>query len=85
MRTVQAVCAERMVRLRQGRCPLHGAIMLPNSGWHYPITEAPYFEVACPSEVCSVRAKAYSQRGPWQLLPQWEYLLHDAITGPLHR
>ncbi len=36
---------------------------------------ADYTIVECPRRDCHIRAKAFSVDGPWELLPEWIYLL----------
>jgi hypothetical protein len=59
---------DRLHRLHQGRCPVHGISMPQVDSWYYPEAGRAYTVVGCPREDCSIRAKAYSIDGPWELV-----------------
>jgi hypothetical protein len=75
---------DRARRLEQGQCPIHGLRLRQVGDWHRE--EGGMFAgmecvlVECPRQDCRVRAKAYSlQNGPWELLPEWGYLLEQVL------
>ena len=64
---------DRELRLSIGGCPVHGIDMSQKS-WDQN-NGNPYSIVECPRNDCDIRAKAYSYDGPWELMPEFEYLL----------
>ena len=73
---------DRLNRLNDGRCPIHGIWMSQVDGWYYPDDREPYTIVGCPRSDCEARAKANSFDGPWELLPECLYLLDERYAPP---
>ncbi len=71
---------DRELRLSEGRCPVHGGWMGQIAGW-IENDGAPYTFVVCSRKNCDIRAKAYSIDGPWELAPEFEYLLQQDESG----
>lgn len=70
---------DRVKRLSEGRCPVHGIPMPQVDRWYAQedglLSGKQYTIVECPRADCQIRAKAYQWDGPWELLPEWKYLL----------
>lgn len=71
---------DRIDRLNQGCCPVHGSWMSQVGGWCDVETDAPYTVVGCNRQNCDVRAKAYSADVSWKLLPEFTYILEGEST-----
>ena len=81
--------ADRLFRLSEGRCPVHGYWMPQVDGWYYSDTGERYYWpedaedmgmytiVGCPRKDCGIQAIAFSLDGPWELLEEWEHLVKD--------
>ena len=83
--------ADRLLRLSEGRCPVHGLRMPRVDKWYFVDTDEPdidwdedsadretYTIFGCPRKDCGIKAKASSFDGPWELLEEWKYLLNDS-------
>lgn len=68
---------DRLRRMNDGRCPIHGTAMGQVDGWYYPEGEKPYTIEGCGRRDCHVRVKAYSYDGPRELMPEWAHLLKE--------
>lgn len=72
---------DRTNRLSEGRCPVHGIWMPQVDSWHEQnggaLDGAQFTIVECPRGDCHIRAKAFSIDGPWELLPEFVYLLEQ--------
>lgn len=72
---------DRVKRINEGRCPIHGLYMPQVGYWEEQkggaLDGAVVTEVECPRKDCNIRAKAAGPDGPWELLPEWKYLLQD--------
>ncbi len=70
---------DRLRRLNQGCCPIHGIWMPQVDRWQERIggalDGAQVTIVECPRKDCSVQAFAASVDGPWELLPDFQHLL----------
>ena len=71
---------DRELRLSEGRCPIHGGWMGQVDSW-YEMDGVSYTVVGCGRRDCNIRAKAYSMDGPWELMPEFEYLLQQGENG----
>jgi len=74
--------SDRMRRLNQGRCPIHGTGMSQVDSWYYPADREPYTIVGCPRHDCDARAMANSYDGPWEIMPECLYLLDERYIPP---
>jgi hypothetical protein len=70
---------DRIKRINEGRCPIHGVSMTQVSCWDKQIGGAldstDVCVVECPRRDCHIQAVAASADGPWELLPEWDPLL----------
>ncbi len=73
---------ERLNRLHEGRCPIHGLAMNQVDRWYYPKEREPYTIVGCGRGDCEVRAMANSYDGPWEIMPDCAYLLDERYIPP---
>jgi hypothetical protein len=54
------------------------------SGWfegYGDSSELDYPLVQCPRRDCEITAMELSDKGPWELLREWQYLLEQSETG----
>ena len=76
--------ADRRARFKNGCCPIHGLGMSQVAGWEERIGGR--FDgdnvtiVGCARRDCAVRAYALGPNGPYELLPEFEYLLADGAV-----
>jgi hypothetical protein len=73
---------ERLNRLNQGCCPIHGSFMSQVDGWYYPEDREPYTIVGCSRRDCDARAMVDSYDGPWEIMPECAYLLDERYIPP---
>lgn len=70
---------DRIKRINEGRCPIHGLYMPQVGRWEEqiggPLDGAQFTIVECPRNDCNIQAKAVGPQGPWELLSEWDYLL----------
>ena len=71
---------DRQLRLSEGRCPIHGIWMPQIESWHEE-KGISFTIVGCPRKNCNIKVRAYSINGPWDLLPQFKYLLQQGEQG----
>jgi len=71
---------DRELRLNEGRCPIHGLTMNQVTPW-YESNGVEFTVVACPRKDCEIKAKAFDIEGPWELLPEFDYLLNQNSKG----
>lgn len=75
----QQSAADRRKRLGEGRCPVHGIFMPQVGGWSRRVGGAldgkQVTIVECPRRDCSIQAYAAAPDGPWELLPEHDWLL----------
>lgn len=71
--------ADREKRLSEGRCPVHGLPMPQADSWYTQEDGKQYTLVECPRSDCQIRAKAFHWNGPWELLPEWHYLILESV------
>ena len=71
---------DRELRLSEGRCPVHGGWMSQIEPWHES-DGVSYTVVGCSRRDCEIRAKAFSIDGPWELMPEYVYLLKQGEDG----
>jgi hypothetical protein len=64
---------KQKVRLRDGRCPVHGLPMPQIGRWHYPRKDKAFTIVGCPRRDCSVIAKAREPFQNYELFRRGEY------------
>jgi len=72
--------ADRLKRLNDGRCPVHGLWMSQVDSW-YEDELGGFTLVGCPRKDCDVIAKARSVDGPWSLVDTKAYLLEQGEDG----
>lgn len=58
---------DREKRLNEGRCPTHGLWMGQIDVWYVNEHGTAFTIVGCPRGDCTIKAKAYSFDGPWEL------------------
>lgn len=75
--------SDRLKRLNQGCCPIHGLFMSQVDSWYYPKTGKPYTIVGCPRKNCNANARAYNFEGPWEILSDCAYLLDEILDFSL--
>lgn len=73
---------DRINRLNNGCCPIHGLFMSQVDGWYYPDDREPYTIVGCPRNDCDAQARADSNNGPWEIMPDCAYLLDESYIPP---
>lgn len=73
--------ADRLRRLSEGRCPIHGAHMTQVEAWH-ETDGGIYTIVACLQPDCSIRARASRVNGPYELGLAFEYVLEMQAPAP---
>lgn len=66
---------DRAARLKEGRCPIHG-IPMTQTGWPRRENGAVYFLVGCGRRGCGIEAKEFTSQGPWELMPEFQYLIN---------
>lgn len=71
---------DREFRLSEGRCPVHGGGMGQIDGW-YEENGVSYTIVGCASKDCDICVKAFSFDGPWELLPEFQFLVEQGEGG----
>ena len=67
--------ADRLLRLSEGRCPIHGGQMGQVGNTVEPDGSS-MFVAECGWRTCGIQAKTSSPEGPAQLLPGFEYILN---------
>lgn len=67
--------ADRLSRLADGRCPIHGLPMYQVGS--AVVDEKTRFVAECTRADCNVQATTHEPFGPAVLLPEFEYLLKD--------
>jgi HNH endonuclease len=70
---------DRLNRLNQGCCPIHGVWMRSDGFLDDPEGKTSYTIVACGRKDCNARAKTPSYYGPWEILPECSYLLDEFL------
>ncbi|MFO1305610.1 MAG: hypothetical protein U1F54_17925 [Burkholderiales bacterium] len=58
-----------------GLCPIHGEFMHQVDGWFHDGMKRKYTIIACGKNECPARAKMFSTKGPWELLPECTHLI----------
>ncbi len=71
--------SDRLQRLNQGCCPIHGSFMLQIDSWYYPEKSKPYTIVGCSRKNCEAKAIAYGIDGPWEISPDCAWLLDENL------
>ena len=61
---------DRVARLNQGCCPVHGYSMSQIDEGFATQRGDPFMVVGCSAKGCPVKAKAYDIDGPWELFPE---------------
>ena len=79
--------ADRLLRLSEGRCPIHGIPMMPVDGWYWSDTgesihyskgwegRISYSIAKCERRDCNITAITYGLNGPCELTDEWKYLV----------
>jgi hypothetical protein len=73
--------SDRLKRLDRGCCPIHGIFMSQVDDWYVENDGRHYTIVGCSRKNCNVCAKAYNFDGPWEILPDFAYLLDEALIA----
>jgi hypothetical protein len=73
---------DRLKRLREGKCPVHGIGMGQVDSWYYPPNARPYTIAECPRKDCGIRVKAYEAHKNYELLPAWAHLVGGEQITP---
>lgn len=79
---MKQTASDRIKRLNEGRCPIHGGWMGQIDGWHEPQGGEPYTIVGCSRRACKISVISYGFDGPWKLPPEFESLLNDSQPDP---
>lgn len=66
----------------QGLCPIHGDFMHQVDGWFHDEQTRKYTIIACGKNDCPARAKMFSTKGPWELLPGCSNLIDGDACAP---